>query len=696
MQAENGVPVLLRMHFLQPFFLWALAALAVPVLIHLFNLQRTEKVLFANTRLLQNLVQQTSRARNLRHLLLLFFRMMAFICLILAFAQPVFSGEESGTLSGLSSVAVYLDNSTGMDVRDEGGSALERSIAYAASIPAMFLDKGWFRLGSNEIQTGKGWTSATGFRDQLLSIQKTQAQKKLSTVLAQQYSYFAMQGAQEKKQLFVLSDFQQGFLDDAAVPMLDSSVVHHFVPMVHTPVSNLWIDSAWIRTKEDNSGKTELFFSVNASGLQEKRTCRVQLYEGNNLQAGKQLDILPGKRFQTSISIRQNPAQRRLLRLELEDALISEDNNFFLVVQAPSALQVLRMGEKANPVLAKLFRSSPLFGFQECNLQNPDYEAIENCDLLILDKPQSLSESLSARIAGRFSTGRAVCLLPAHAAETGIRFSGIQAGEIPVLPEKSPFRAAGKILLPEAENSFYHNAFSNQGRNPALPETRAFYDLSNTGFPLLRFENGQVFLSREAQGAGHFFVFASDPTDPSQSFHRHPLMLATFFRMAQPGNRTSASQLFVSRNQDRIFLKTDSSLRPEEGPVELRNSGARIQAGSGQSGKQFFIQTDVSRLSEGFWEVWQNQKLLDVFAVNRDSRESEMSFLSERELRNLLPQKPWIRISSVTEEAKQEHLKAGMQQGWPAWKVLLLLSLLFLLAEVFLVRKMARLQKVAS
>lgn len=682
------------MQFLQPAFLWALTALAVPVLLHLFNLQRTERVVFANTRMLENLIQKTSRARKLRHLLLLFFRLMAFACIILAFAQPVFRSESFSPVgSSLSPVAVYLDDSPSMEIRDEGGTALERAIAYATSIPGYFSEKGWFRLSGNQIHSGKGWTSAAGFRDQLLDVQRSPAQKSLSTILRQQYRQFSLRNALEKKHLFILSDFQNGFLDKEAIRLLDSSVVHHFVPLAHSAASNLWIDSAWTQAESDNSGKTNLFFTLNASGLQEKRICRVQLYEGSNLQAGRQIEIQPEKRIKFGLSVRQQLHGSRSLRLEIEDPLNTTDNNFYLVLQAPSPLRVLRIGEKPNPVLQNLFRSSPQIRFQECSLLNPDFEAIEMADLLIMDKPDFLSEALSARMESRLAEGKPVCFLPGNADRKNAFWQLPLSIQIPIITTQNQVRAEGRILLPDAENSFFRNAFPDPGKNPVLPESRASLDLTSTGFPLLRFENGQVFLSRLEKGKGNIFVFAADPSEPAMSFHRHPLMLAAFYRMAESGKKSAANQLFISRTQDRIYLNTDSTLRQEEGQVELKNADVRVQAGLSKSGKQYVVQTDVAQLSAGFWEVWQNQAKLGVFALNRNPAESQMVFHAESELKAMLPQKPWIIVSPVADQANQEHLKAGMEQGWPLWKFMLLSGIVFLIAEAVLSRILARSQK---
>ena len=76
------------MSFLYPSFLWALAALASPVIIHLFQLRRFKRIDFPNVRFLREVSQQTRQRRKVQHWLVLIARMAAIASLVLAFAQP--------------------------------------------------------------------------------------------------------------------------------------------------------------------------------------------------------------------------------------------------------------------------------------------------------------------------------------------------------------------------------------------------------------------------------------------------------------------------------------------------------------------------------------------------------------------------------------------------------------------------------
>jgi len=94
------------MQFLYPAFLWALTALSIPIILHLFYFRRYKKVYFSNLRFLREVKEETSARNRLRNLLILLARILAMAFIILAFAQPVIPLNES-LKAGIRNVA-YL------------------------------------------------------------------------------------------------------------------------------------------------------------------------------------------------------------------------------------------------------------------------------------------------------------------------------------------------------------------------------------------------------------------------------------------------------------------------------------------------------------------------------------------------------------------------------------------------------------
>ncbi len=82
------------MSFLYPSFLWALLALAIPIIIHLFNFRKTTQVLFSNNRFLKEVKEATTAKRRLKHYLILLSRLLFLFFLIITFCQPIIPAAE--------------------------------------------------------------------------------------------------------------------------------------------------------------------------------------------------------------------------------------------------------------------------------------------------------------------------------------------------------------------------------------------------------------------------------------------------------------------------------------------------------------------------------------------------------------------------------------------------------------------------
>jgi hypothetical protein len=107
------------MNFLAPAFLAGLAAIAVPVLIHLINRERKVVVEFPSLMFLQRIPYKSVRRQKIRHLALLVLRCIAIALLVAAFARPFFQRHQPAiTGTGARELVVLLDHSSSMGYAD--------------------------------------------------------------------------------------------------------------------------------------------------------------------------------------------------------------------------------------------------------------------------------------------------------------------------------------------------------------------------------------------------------------------------------------------------------------------------------------------------------------------------------------------------------------------------------------------------
>jgi len=112
------------MNFLAPAFLAGLAALAVPVIIHLIHRERRVVVEFPSLMFLQRIPYRSVRRQKIRHLLLLLLRCIALALLVAAFARPFFERRRTSVATnGAREVVVLLDRSASMGYADRWAKA---------------------------------------------------------------------------------------------------------------------------------------------------------------------------------------------------------------------------------------------------------------------------------------------------------------------------------------------------------------------------------------------------------------------------------------------------------------------------------------------------------------------------------------------------------------------------------------------
>ena len=113
------------MTFLNPILLYGMAAIAAPILIHLFLNRKIKPVVWAAMRFLKNAVQKKKKRMNMEDILLLLLRCLLFLLLALALARPVFHGNTGIIGGGGETAVIVIDNSYSMSQSDGGASRFD-------------------------------------------------------------------------------------------------------------------------------------------------------------------------------------------------------------------------------------------------------------------------------------------------------------------------------------------------------------------------------------------------------------------------------------------------------------------------------------------------------------------------------------------------------------------------------------------
>lgn len=219
------------MSFLAPLFFVGLAALAVPVLVHLIQRERKRVVEFPSLMFVQKIPYQSVRRRRIRHWFLLLMRAAAMALLIAAFARPFFEGGAAASIAASAvsrEVVILLDQSASMGYGDHWQRARDAASGVIRSLGAS--DKATLVLFARNAEENIRATADRGRLEAALNAAKpTSGATRYGPALKLAESILARSTLQ-RKEAVLISDFQRS-------GWTGSEDVHFGEGMTLTPVS---------------------------------------------------------------------------------------------------------------------------------------------------------------------------------------------------------------------------------------------------------------------------------------------------------------------------------------------------------------------------------------------------------------------------------------------------------------------------
>ena len=200
------------MSFIAPLFFVALAALAIPVLIHLIQREKKQVVRFPSLMFVQRVPYKSIQRRRIHNWLLLMVRLAALALIVLAFARPFFERQDlaAATGSGAREVVVLLDQSYSIGYADRWERA--RAAAYDAINGLGPADRGSVVLFSSGAEIALRSTGAAE-RERLTSAvaaaKPTDGATRYAPALKVAGSILA-ESPLPRREVILISDFQRG------------------------------------------------------------------------------------------------------------------------------------------------------------------------------------------------------------------------------------------------------------------------------------------------------------------------------------------------------------------------------------------------------------------------------------------------------------------------------------------------------
>jgi hypothetical protein len=371
--------------FLAPVFLAGLAALAIPVLIHLANRPRKEVVEFPSLMFLEMIEYQASSRRRLRDLVLFALRVLALVLVVAAFARPYLDRPDAPAMApdGGREVVVLLDRSASMGVDDR----LDRARAAVAEV-AEGLRRG---DRATLILFDHGATSANRATDQPPILRRAADTVEAGAgatrfAPALRLAQSILSGSPlPRREAVVISDFQRAGWDPSAVSPLPVGTELRLVP-VGAEADNVFVADVEFG-RERFSGRDRARISARVATRGGGGEVDVELsIDGRTLQT-RTVQVEPGGVETVGfdpVTVPDRPA-RGVVRAG-SDALPA-DNAFHFVLSSSRSLRVLvvRPRSGAAPYLARALEVGPEHRIATVTADRMDREVLADVDVVVLD-----------------------------------------------------------------------------------------------------------------------------------------------------------------------------------------------------------------------------------------------------------------------------------------------------------------------
>lgn len=677
------------MEFLYPGFLFALAALAVPVIIHLFNFRRFKKIPFTNVRFLRDIKQQTRSQNRLRHLLTLLARMAALAFLVLAFAQPFIPADEAEQVTDRRTVAVFLDNSFSMEGESEAGPMIEVAKNKALDIAKAHQPTDRFLLLTHDFD---GRHSRPVSRQVFVDLvqetdlsPKSRSYTEINARLRDVLSNATVAGGGKPK-AYIISDFQKSRFDFfEAVPdtLFERSLVH----LERNDLSNLYIDSVWFDTpvRKLNEADVLRVRIVNAGKTREENI-PVRLDVNGIKRAVASVNADPGEKVIASLEfVHEKPGVRKAAA-EITDNPVTYDDTYYFSYDVFEEIPVLAVREKTDTAdpLRSVFSGDSVYTYTSVTPREIDYSLMGTYGLIILDGIAEIAGGLAGELSGFIENGGTVWVIPAS--EIDLPSYNAFFAETGARPFAPFAEAERKVQSLNTEHPLYRSVFESIPKNMDLPEVKRYYPAASAsgGDPVMRLAGGDPFLTAYAPGRGRLYVQHSGLSRTDNNFSRHALFVATALRIGELSGSAGIRSMWA---EDDAYFTVPAFEQTGGQNMRLVNKavGADVIPLYRRSEGRYFISAGPEISAAGNYSLVYNNEEISAVGINYLRAESDLTSYSRAELESSAAAAGGFKIFDGTADGLTEQI-AKVNRGTPLWKFCLILVLIFLLAETLLLR----------
>lgn len=668
------------MQFVYPQVLWALLALAIPIIIHLFHFRRFKKVYFTNIKFLKEIKEEKSTTRQLRNLLVLLMRLLAFTFLIFAFAQP-FISKNNTTKTGKNYVSIFIDNSNSMMASSEDIPLLDKAKKKAEEIISAYEETDQFQIISHELKgSQQRWIDKENVLQSIENVELNPEVNVLSNVYSKQKQSAKSDG---NHIIYILSDFQKSIAD---LPnQIDTSSEINLIPLQSIRENNLSIDSVWFESVVPSINQNnKLLVRIKNHGEERVDDIRLSINHNNQNRPEGTFSINARSSKIDTINLLVTEPGWQDIEIKIDDYPIVFDNSYFVSFNIKEALKVLSIYDNTpDRYLSALFQGLNSFELETMPSSAIQYDQFQDFDLIVLNDLRELSTGLSAALKNYVDNGGNAIVFPSERANIAAYNSFLSSMNTNTIQNWDENELA--VFKINTAEFVFENVFTNTNNNLKLPITKGRYIFNNfsarAGSSILQYRDGAHFISKYGRNKGNLFVCSAPLDVDYNDFVLNAEVFVPFlYKAAYSASGNEKIAFTIGKDN---FTEIKNTSNAEEIIYKIKGVEEFIP---GQTNLGASTQINFNNMIKeaGFYNLELAEQLEKKLAFNYDRIESNLDYYSTQELKE-----NWGAGYNIIENSLQSDLSNVIKekdQGTTYWRWCLILALLFLAIETLLLR----------
>ncbi len=629
--------------------------------------------------------QQTRSTSQLKHLLVLLARILTILFLVAAFAQPFIKPTEGVVNTGKKAISIYIDNSFSMNARTGDVPLVELAKRKALEIASAYSPDDEFQLLSNDFE-GKQQrlVNRDQFKQFVEEVKPSPSSRTISQVISREKESLA-RSQSTQKYIYIISDFQKSTADLQNIPV-DSNTKIYFIPLKSSAQKNVTVDSCWLEAPVQMVNQpAKLHIKITNYGDEDIADERITLRINDEIKTIADLNINANSSAEDTLVFNITQSGWNKGELQVSDFPVSFDDSYFFTFNVkPLASVLIVNGTGANPFLDALFSNNNLFSTTYSSLNQLNYSLLKSYDCIVLNQPSVISSGLKDALSQYVSGGGNLLLVPdpnCNLQSVNDFLLSLNADEL-----QQWLKQNRQVTTINTKMNVFADVFSKLKENIALPKTSGFFLLKQrTQSPaeaLMKFNDGNSLFTRYSPGKGNFYL-SSVPFDKAiTDFPLNPIFAPLLFKVVVLKNNNPSLSYNIGVQ---AFFEAENFGEGEKVIYRMKGSAHEFIPAQRPLGNQVMVDFGNEIKDAGFYDLYLPDTTNHYwFGFNFNRMESNLALLNAEEINVQATRIKAQVISNV--DADISVLVSEMNRGIALWKYCILLVLIFIAAEVLLLR----------